>query len=215
MYAWVNREFLNLKHPPAVLHACSESRDVALSFYTLSFGTRNHTPKIYFNPVDDIVYFGSRQFDDEIVFTMEYFRDNFESLSTGDRIQRIAIAASHWRRVGSPLAFSMGSPSTRKFLSSFPNLKELILVKEQRKTLAKGDQMEDHVEGHVEDHVEDLVESLSPNYSGLSLVQSPALTMESLHDFALDAVLSTFEAQKTFQNGLEFPEVFVMEYGTR
>lgn len=214
MYAWVDREFLNLKHPPAVLHACFESREVALYFYTLSFGTQNHPPKIYFNPVEDIVYFGSRQFDDEIVFTLEYFRDHVESLVPGDKIQRIAVAASHWRRRGSPLAFSRRSRKIRRFLSSFPNIEQLIFVKEQEKKAAEVDEPKESAEDCTEDHTEDIIENLSQNYSGLSLVKCPELAMESLHDCALDAVLSTFTAQKNLHNGLDFLEVIVMEYST-
>ncbi|KAI0387495.1 hypothetical protein F5Y04DRAFT_5466 [Hypomontagnella monticulosa] len=42
--------------PPAILHACHESRFEALRMYKRSFGTKSHDPRIYFCPELDILY---------------------------------------------------------------------------------------------------------------------------------------------------------------
>ena len=170
----------------------------------------NHPPKIYLKPVEGIVYFGSRQFDDEIVLALEYFRHEIESLSTSDRIQRFAKAVSYWWRVGSPMAFSRGLPTTTQFLKSSLDLKELILVNEHGKTTAGNN----HVDNDAGDHVEDFMESLYLDYSLLYLIKPAGLTVEILHDFALDVVLSTFKAQKILHNSPDGTDIFVLEYGT-
>jgi len=195
MYPVFDREFLHLGNVPAVLHTCSESRAVGLKRYFLSFGTKNHPPKIYFNPVDDIVYFGSRQFGDEITFMLEYFRKNATILNFRDRIQRIAFTESIWKHKDSPIVFSRGSKGIPRLLASFPYLTELMIV--------KGDDSESSTE------------DLSKDYAGITLVKAASIqTMESLSDFALDAVLSTFEAGKQDHPEWTF-KVSVMDFEKR
>lgn len=42
--------------PPAMLHVCAESREVALKYYTLAFGRHGHPAQIYFNFDRDILF---------------------------------------------------------------------------------------------------------------------------------------------------------------
>jgi hypothetical protein len=200
MYPAIDREFLSLGYPPAILHVCSESRAVGLSKYSLSFGTENHPAKIYFNPVSDIIYFGSRQFVDELVLMFEYFRKYATSLNFADQIQNIALTERLWKHKDSPIIFkrtfsgSRGTKGIGRFLMSFPSLEELIFVK--------------GVDSYTEDRMED--------YAGILLVKSSTgPETERLDGLALDAVLSTFSGEEEDHPEWKFPEISIMEFGTR
>lgn len=53
---WVTRP--NSAPPPVALQICHESRQEALKYYILSFGTATHPPTIYFNYEIDTLCFG-------------------------------------------------------------------------------------------------------------------------------------------------------------
>jgi hypothetical protein len=42
--------------PPAILHVCTESREVGLKEYTLTFGTGGHPDRTYFNFHQDVLF---------------------------------------------------------------------------------------------------------------------------------------------------------------
>jgi hypothetical protein len=199
MYCIVDRKFFTFQPAPTVLHTCRESREVGLSNYHLSFGTDKCPPETYFNPTNDTIYFGTRQYDDEISAMVEHFRKQASSLDSRDQIQSLALAAYLWTcdYVGSPFAFARGSRSITRFHESFPHLKELVLVKGQA----------------GEDRQESDLEAKWENYAGVSLVKSTDLLMTSWHDFALEAVISSFESRRYNHPETEFPDVIIMEYG--
>ena len=146
-----------------------------------------------------MIYFGTRQYDDEISAIVEHFRKQATSLDSRDQIQSVALAAYLWTRdyVGSPFAFARGSRSIVRFHESFPHLKELVLV--------KGKAGADRREGDLETDWED--------YAGISLIKSTDLLMTCLHDFALEAVVSSFESRRADHPEMELPDVVIMEYG--
>lgn len=132
-YCIVDRQFLSFQAPPALLHTSQESRTVALSYFHLSYGTDKHPPSTYFNPVDDIVYLGSEQYDDEIEYMIKHFEKQSRSLERRDQIQNLAMADYLWRRGSdyySPFSMSNGhlEGSIRNFNRTFPRLKQLIIV---------------------------------------------------------------------------------------
>src|SRR6187402_1059733 len=96
-YCIVDRQFFSFQHLPAVLHTSRESREAGLQYYHLSFGTDRHPPGTYFNAANDIVYFGSRQYDDEIEYMLKYFRSHADSTDPQDQIQNLALAEYLWR----------------------------------------------------------------------------------------------------------------------
>ena len=51
------------------------------------------------------------------------------------------------------------------------------------------------------------------NYAGVSLIKSTELLMSCLHDFALDAVVSSFQCTKADHPEMKLPDVVIMEYG--
>ena len=55
---WIVRE--NTPPPPVALHVCHESREEALKYYILSFGTTVYPPTIYFNYQIDTLCFSDK-----------------------------------------------------------------------------------------------------------------------------------------------------------
>jgi hypothetical protein len=202
-YCIVDRKFLTFQHPPAILHASSDSRTIGLGIYHLSFGTDKHPPTTYFNPFYDTIYFGFRQYDDEIAFMVEHFYQQSGSLDPRDQIQSLAIAEHLWRYdypgnpVSSPRPFVSGSGTIVRFHQSFPHLKELIFVKSR----PVPDGSEDEIEAHWE------------NFNGISLVDSTCRDVVTDPNFVLKALISVFQTAKEVHADELFPEVKVMTYG--
>jgi hypothetical protein len=203
-YCIVDRKFLTFQHPPAILHTCKVSREFALGpVYHLSFGTDRHPPTTYFNPFYDTIYFGSRQYDDEIAFIVNHFYQQSGSLGPRDQIQSLAIAEHLWRYdypgnpVSSPRPSVSGSGTIVRFHQSFPHLKELIFVKSR----PVPDGSEDEIEAHWE------------NFNGISLVDSTCRDVVTDPNFVLKALISVFQTAKEVHADELFPEVKVMTYG--
>jgi hypothetical protein len=189
---------MTFQPPPAVLSTCRESREVGLNNYHVSFGTDTYPPSTYFNSVQDTIYFGSRQYVDEIEYMVKHFRKHSESLENRDQIRRLAMAEYLWRREydGSPLQ------SSRSFLEiheSFPLLEELVFVKKPD----EGDDLTEEVEASWE------------NYAGISLIKSPIKpsSLPARRDLLVDSVVSAFQSHRVRYPKSTFPEISVMEYG--
>lgn len=162
-YCMVDRKFFTFQHIPSVLHTSSESREVGLQHYHLSFGTDKNLPGTYFNAEKDIVYFGTRQYPDDIRFMTEYFAKTAANFEPRDQIQHLALAEDLWKVDCVSNPFYGPFPSVRRawrlfetFLMAFPHLKQLIFVGNPDVKLASGEQLEDAYE----------------NYSGISLLPS-------------------------------------------
>jgi hypothetical protein len=202
-YCIVDRKFLTFQHPPAILHTCKVSREISQGLYHLSFGTDRHPPTTYFNPFYDTIYFGSRQYDDEIAFIVKHFYQQSGSLEPRDQIQSLAMAEHLWRYdypgnpVSSPRPSVSGDGTIVRFHQSFPHLKELIFVKSRP----------------VPDGSEDEIEGYSENYNGISLVDSTCRAAETDPNFVLKALISVFQTAKEVHADELFPEVKVMTYG--
>jgi hypothetical protein len=97
-YCIVDRKFFTFQKLPAILHTSQESRGVGLSYYHLSFGTDKHPPDTYFNSDNDIIYFGSEQYGDEIDFMIRHFYKQSSSLEPRDQIQYLALAEYLWQK---------------------------------------------------------------------------------------------------------------------
>ena len=97
-YCIVDRKFFTFQSLPSILHTSQESRGVGLCYYHLSFGTDKHPPDTYFNSADDIIYFGSEQYGDEIDYMIQYFHKQSNSFEPRDRIQNLALAEYLWQR---------------------------------------------------------------------------------------------------------------------
>ncbi|KAI0020581.1 hypothetical protein F4780DRAFT_366516 [Xylariomycetidae sp. FL0641] len=105
--------------PPAVLHACHESRSEALRIYRKSFGTQTHEPKIYFCHEMDILYIPRPPF-------MGYDNDSrsFPELVL-DTADIVNVAIDHVRP-----AIRRPWETYNKYvlMQSFPKAKEIFLV---------------------------------------------------------------------------------------
>ncbi|KAI1142134.1 hypothetical protein F5Y05DRAFT_409282 [Hypoxylon sp. FL0543] len=120
--------------PPAILHACQESRFEALRIYKRSFGTKSHEPRIYFCPDIDTLYLPRPKFmgyDDALRSFTELV------LNTDDTVN---------------LAIDYVKPTIRRpwetynkyaLMQSFPKVKEVNLVLDTE-TAAEEDTHEDH-----------------------------------------------------------------------
>ncbi|CZR60967.1 uncharacterized protein PAC_10863 [Phialocephala subalpina] len=162
-YCMVDRKFFTFQHIPSVLHTNRESRGVGLQHYHLSFGTDKCPPGTYFNPGKDIVYFGTRQYPDDIRFMMLYFFKTAADLEPRDQIQHITMAEDMWKvnNGHSPLYHPFpGVLRTWRlfgtFLTAFPHLKRLIFVGSPDGNVRSGEQVEDAWE----------------DYNGVSLIPS-------------------------------------------
>lgn len=200
-YKISEKRFLTQQPVPAVLHTCKESRRVAKRIYHFSFGSAKFEPRIYFNPISDVIYFGFRVFDDEVNFMLKFFRRHAEALEDEDQIQRLALAEEFWRidQKGNVFPSWRNGRTTQKILNfhhSFPHLKELLFVTCQDE------------EGDGDEDIEDKWQT----HAGVSLVKRRAeLTAE--HQLAQEAFVSTFETRKEEFPDELFPEIVVMEYG--
>lgn len=202
-YCIVDREFFSFQPPPSVLHTSQESRTVALSYFHLSFGTDKQAPSTYFNPVDDIVYFGSEQYGDEIEFMIKHFEKHSPSLGPRDQIQNLAMAEYLWRRASdcySPFAMSNGNLewSIRSFSRTFPHLRHLIFV--------KGRMMPYNAEGLIEWPL--VPEGQSGRKSLVRSEPHPHLIKNVC--FAYGAVKSWLDARKQRHPKRILPDVVVM-----
>ncbi|KUJ20320.1 uncharacterized protein LY89DRAFT_682078 [Mollisia scopiformis] len=207
-YCRADRQFFVSQHVPSVLHTNSESREVGLSHYHLSFGTEKHPPATYFNPIYDIVYFGTRQNLMDISFMVKHFYKVAKDLQPRDQIQRLGITETLWASCSndSSPVFSIMLPrdqpprsSISTFLSAFPQLRQLIFVCRP--------QEEPDWESEIEDKWED--------YSGVSLIESEDNHEDLLTDERFD--LRKFHTHLSERN-LATPEdpgpsLKFMEYG--
>jgi hypothetical protein len=199
-YCIVDRKFFSFQNLPPILHTSRESRAVGLSYYHLSFGTDKHPPGTYFNPADDMVYFGSEQYDDEIDYMIRHFDKQSGSLDPQDRIQNLALAEYLWQRdyYYSPFATRRGVWSIQKFGRTFPHLKRLIFVK-GRKVPFDSEEEEPLVRWG--------------NYAGPFLVKSELdFDLITNPKLALAAVMSSFQASKQEYPEKLYPEVVIMEF---
>ncbi|KAF7853419.1 hypothetical protein EAF04_010711 [Stromatinia cepivora] len=189
-YCIVDKIFLNLGLPPAILHTNRESREVALRFYNQSFSTDEKPGRIYFNPVCDTIFFSSRQYDDEVTAVAKHFSIQSPSLPYQHQIQSIALAERFWGETHRTLPFRLSDAlgNIGRFRSAFPHLKKVILV---RNTPS-----------------EEEVDSWS-RYSGITLLESNM--DELLEDYILEIVIMAF-AEDTKTRPGEIVEVTVMEH---
>jgi hypothetical protein len=208
-YCIVDRKFFTFQHVPALLHTNREAREIALMHYHLSFGTDKNDPSTYFNNRDDIIYFGSRQYSDEISYTIEHFRRTCHHLAPHEKIQNLALAQHLWDRSGywNPFATRNGSRSIRRFHEALPDLRKLIFVKSRTSS----------EDSHGTDDDENGIEAACEDYSGISLLESDCeLSLLTDCKFALEAVISYFEAEKAKERSLLLlPKVVVMTYEFR
>lgn len=104
------KPWLSLCPPPSLLHVNSESRKEGLRFYSLSFGKTNrneqvHSPRIYFCPEKDIVYFGPRErqraFSSpnsyHLVITERAWVDDFRRIRRVAMIPKGVFELVHWK----------------------------------------------------------------------------------------------------------------------
>jgi 2EXR family len=201
-YCIVDRKFFSFQNLPAILHTSQESRAVGLHYYHLSFGTDKHSPGTYFNTNDDIIYFGSEQYDDEIDYMVRYFENTSTGVGPRDQIRNLALAEYLWRRDYhySPFASRRGNWAIQKFSRTFPHLNQLIYVKGPKAPFDGGEESEEHVVS-------------IGSYAGPSLIKSgrdPDLARNP--NLALDAVMSLFQAGKQESGTRRYPEVTVMEF---
>jgi hypothetical protein len=130
-YCVVDRKFSISGPPPAILYVNHESREIALNFYSKSFGTIHQPAEIYFNPVSDIIYLSSRQYEDEVIAISSHFRVCAASLPHQDHIQTIALGERWWTDSPNSAFFRLSEPlgSIGKFRATYPHLKKVILVR--------------------------------------------------------------------------------------
>jgi 2EXR family len=200
-YCIVDRKFFSFQKLPAILHTSQESRAVGLCYYHLSFGTDKHPPDTYFNAVNDILFFGSEQYDDEIEYMVRYFDKQRDLLEPRDQIQNIALAEYLWRRdlAYSPFATRRGHRSIQKFARTFPQLKQLFCVK-GRNIPFNGEEADGELLLGSGNYARP---SLVESGSGCELLRNPSL--------ALEAVISTFRVGQLEAPERRYPEVTVME----
>ncbi|KAE9376889.1 hypothetical protein N431DRAFT_332142 [Stipitochalara longipes BDJ] len=201
-YCIVDRKFFSFQKLPPILHTSKESRVVGLCYYHLSFGTDKHPPDTYFNSVNDIIYFGSEQYGDEIDFMIRHFDKQRGSLEPLDQIQNLALGEYLWQRdyKYSPFATWRGNWSIRKFARTFPHLKHLICVKG---CTVPFDGEEASIEHPVTSGNYDAPTTLVKSRSGYELIRDP--------NIALGDVISAFRASKQESPERQYPEVAVME----
>lgn len=206
-YAIVDQEFYTHQSPPSVLHTNCESREVGLHYYHLSFSTEKQQAAIYFNPINDIIYFGNRQYSDEISYMIEHFA---KQTAPHERILNLAISEHLWHTsdpIRGPFAFDIlrqwgFERSLTRFLECFPHLQQLIFVKGQ----CTGWSAEDDV----------CLESACEDYSGITLVTAtPGGWMEGLSKEIVRAVgriLRFIETKEKSHATSPVPKFTVMEY---
>ncbi|TAQ89483.1 hypothetical protein B7494_g2149 [Chlorociboria aeruginascens] len=192
----VDEKFIDFGHPPAILHVCRESREVGLSFYSLSFGTTKQPPEIYFNPLTDLVYLGTRQYDDEIDAIIKYFCSGVESGTPHDYIRHLAFSEDHWSCIG---LSSHGDVRhrLRKFLRAFLDLETLVLVMKH-------------------ELVNDAVENPADTYAGISLMEprggNSAVQMQNATSSVLSSIHPIRTGYPTIKSH-EIPRMVYVEYG--
>lgn len=201
-YRHIGREIRCHQAPPALLHVCHESREVGLEVYHLSFGSekRGNPPQIYFNPANDIIYFGARQHDDELLYINDYFRAQATELSIAERdhIQHVAIAEPLFSPHRSPLAFAR---NISRMHEALPCLKKLSFVKNHPIYLPGSSEVEERF----------------LTYAGVSLIDSDMdLPREQYH--ILESLIIFFEVEGLIDehshfNTLSSIDITVMGYG--
>ncbi|KAI1491374.1 hypothetical protein F5X96DRAFT_631831 [Biscogniauxia mediterranea] len=106
-------------HPPAILHACHESRCEALRIYKRSFGTKSHEPRIYFCHESDTLYLPRPPLmgynDDSRSFT--------ELVADADDIVNLAID-----HVSPTIRRPWETYNKYALMQSFPRVREVFLV---------------------------------------------------------------------------------------
>ncbi|KAI9644721.1 hypothetical protein NHQ30_006747 [Ciborinia camelliae] len=191
-YCIVDEKFANFGPPPAILHTSKESREVALRFYNMSFGTDKQPADIYFNPVCDTIYLSSRQYVDEVTAIAKHFSIQSPSLLYQHQIQSIALDEQFWGETRHTLPFRLCDAlgNIPRFRLAFPHLREVILV--------RGIPSEEEVDSW-------------DRYSGITLLES---NMDGLEDYILEIVMLAF-AEDTKTRPGEIVEVVVMEHPQR
>ncbi|KAF4627900.1 hypothetical protein G7Y89_g10256 [Cudoniella acicularis] len=197
LYRHTGRELRCLQAPPAILHVCRESRELGLQVYHLCFGSakRGFLPHIYFNPANDIVYFGSRQYDDEILYINDYFRNMSGEICIPERdhIQYLAISEPLWKDQRCPFTYVLNIPRMQEALS---RLKELIFVKNPPSYIPGGSETEERFNSHA----------------GISLVRSEAELPVGQYPM-LKNMTQFFIRKQSEEPENTFPKFTVMEYG--
>jgi hypothetical protein len=113
--------------PPALLQVCHEAREEALQIYSLAFGTRFTSPRIYFNPYRDTLYLPRHM----AMGYDETLRD-FSSLVVDregllNEVRRIAID-----HVDIEVKRPWESYNKASLIRGFKKLEELVLVLSQK-----------------------------------------------------------------------------------
>ncbi len=206
LYCKTDDQFLTVQHVPAVLHASKESREAALLHYHLSFGTAKHPPATYFNPKSYIIYFVSRQLEDERSYIIRRLSEESPEPIGVERdqdfVRKVAIAHHIW--VSDPIMTPFVPPqarSSRRFrkcelFKAFPNTENLICVM------------------MVDDNYLDLdgVEQDSQDYNGITLAHSSRFALR-LHE--KKAEVEQRELASKFANFPTFKVDFMVYGGTK
>jgi hypothetical protein len=116
---------------PANLHACTESRYLALSHYQLSFALMHTLPKIFFNPRSDILYFGFR---DGYMGSFKHFVNAVTLVERAElgRVRRLAVSEGLFVGLGNTSCLRQFWEYVRV---KFTGVEEVIVVVEQQNTL--------------------------------------------------------------------------------
>ncbi|KAI6087990.1 hypothetical protein F4821DRAFT_258445 [Hypoxylon rubiginosum] len=128
--------------PPAILHACRESRFEALRIYKKSFGTRSHDPRIYFCPDLDTLYIPRPSFmgyDDACRLFTELVQGTADTINLAIDYVRPSIRRP-WETYNKYV-----------LMQSFPKVKEVDLVLENGES-AEGHEVQEHEHEHVHEH---------------------------------------------------------------
>jgi hypothetical protein len=121
---------------PSLLHACQDSRRIALKFYNLSFATLGSKPQVYFNLEYDTIYLNEESslnsscYDDHITGPIvDYCHDE------RTRVQNVALDMGIVRGVHNNLVYLFCD-----FMSTFANVKRVtfVLYEYKNQVLNKG-----------------------------------------------------------------------------
>ncbi|KAI4863916.1 hypothetical protein F4820DRAFT_356245 [Hypoxylon rubiginosum] len=128
--------------PPAILHACRESRFEALRIYRRSFGTRSHEPRTYFCPDLDTLYLPRPPFmgyDDACRLFTELVQGTDDTVNLAIDYVRPSIRRP-WETYNKYV-----------LMQSFPKVKEVDLVLSTGES-AEGEDDHEHEHQHEHEH---------------------------------------------------------------
>ena len=126
---------------PPNLHVCHEARSEAVRHYDLSFGVCGGEGQVFFNPLDDILYFGSR---DGYMATESQFRLFVQMVPEEDLalVRRLAINDSiFWPQPEyiSSIASGLTVELLELILTKLPSLEELIFIPKDENPVYSGE----------------------------------------------------------------------------